>query len=117
MAVGAVVAIAASFFIKRGNGDPIKITDIGLMGLAGKGGGRLPDLLEPATSPNHRQFFHSFTTLSLTGAALYKTYKWEPEDEFGEILRLIAIAGLGAYISHLVLDSSTPKGLPIVGKL
>lgn len=27
-------------------------------------GGCLPDLLEPATSPRHRAFFHSFATLS-----------------------------------------------------
>lgn len=34
--------------------------------------GRLPDLLEPATSPRHRAFFHSVLFMILLGALTYR---------------------------------------------
>lgn len=47
---------------------------------------KLRDLLEPATSPNHRQFFHSIAFASLLGLGLYKRHKWEPEELGGQVL-------------------------------
>ena len=79
--------------------------------------GKLPDIIEPAFHPNHRQFFHSALTFSAIGIGLYKAYNWEPETGFDEIVRgLTLIAGF-SYLSHLVCDSTTPKGLPLIGKL
>ncbi len=75
--------------------------------------GTLPDLLEPATNPNHRQFFHSLAFLGLVGAGMYKLYKWETEDEMDKLIRFALLTAGGAYVTHLLMDSSTSKGLPI----
>ena len=76
--------------------------------------GTLPDLLEPAASPNHRQFFHSLACLSLVGTGMYKLYQWEAEDKLDKLIRFALLTAGGAYVTHLLMDSSTPKGLPIV---
>jgi len=76
--------------------------------------GTLPDLLEPATNPNHRQCFHSLAFLGLVGAGMYKLYRWETEDEIDKLIRFALLATGGAYVTHLLMDSTTPKGLPIL---
>lgn len=76
--------------------------------------GTFPDLLEPATSPNHRQFFHSLAFLGLVGTGIYKLYRWETEDEMDKLVRFVLLVAGGAYITHLLMDSSTPKGLPVL---
>jgi len=77
----------------------------------------LPDMLEPATHPGHRQFFHSLAFASLLGVAGYKAYQWQPENPTEEGLRFLLMVGIGAYLVHLVLDASTPKSLPLLGRL
>lgn len=78
--------------------------------------GTLPDLIEPATNPNHRQFFHSIVFATAVGYGIYKAYKWQPESQLEQIIRgLILITG-GAYLAHLAMDFTTAKGLPLVGK-
>ncbi len=78
-------------------------------------GGMLPDLLEPASrGPHHRQFCHSVVAFGAVGYGVYRTYKWEPQAEWEKGLRIAAIMiGVG-YLSHLIADSSTPRGLPII---
>ena len=72
--------------------------------------GVMPDLLEPATSPNHRAFFHS----ALFGAAAFyathgrHTRRWSGEAQ--DVARVICYC----YLSHLASDATTPKGLPII---
>ena len=77
----------------------------------------LPDLLEPATSPNHRQFFHSVAFAALLGYGLYKIYEWHPEQRFEQFLRDLTLIAGGAYLTHLIVDSLTTKSIPFVGKL
>lgn len=106
-------------------------------------GGRLPDVIEPASYPGHRQLAHSAATSTVIGIGSYKLleqwedwcrsraerYRREREqgvlsgfDEFlyilAEIMLHIAtgtLSGLGAgYFSHLVLDGGTSAGLPIL---
>lgn len=77
----------------------------------------LPDVLEPALHPNHRQFFHSVAFASLIGIAAYKTYRWAPDNQLDRAIRFVLLAGLGAYAVHLALDATTPKSLPLFGKL
>lgn len=79
--------------------------------------GTLPDLLEPALHPNHRQFFHSLVVLGGVGYLLDVLRKWQPKDDFEEITKLALIAAAGAYGIHLIMDGLTPKGLPLVGQL
>jgi inner membrane protein len=76
---------------------------------------KLPDILEPAIHPNHRQFFHSITFAGLLGVAGYKAYKWKPENPLEEAIRFALMVGIGAYGVHLLLDASTPKSLPLIG--
>ena len=40
--------------------------------------GSVPDLLEPATHPNHRQFFHSVLFGLTVAGGLLKLYEWNP---------------------------------------
>ena len=107
-------------------------------------GGRLPDLVEPATWPGHRQFAHSVT--AGTGAILginKVLQQWETRwrskaadcllkkeqciNNGNEVslytfkeLALHFMAGflsgmVAGYLSHLVLDENTPKSLPFFG--
>lgn len=69
--------------------------------------GVLPDVLEPATHPNHRQFFHS---VCFGSGVLYATHgphreKWDPESQ--AFLQMLSYA----YISHLGADALTPNGI------
>jgi len=78
--------------------------------------GTLPDLIEPAIHPNHRQFFHSVLFGFILGTVLHKLWKWEPEEAWQKIARILAIAVAGSYLVHLAMDSLTAKSLPLIGK-
>lgn len=78
---------------------------------------KLPDLIEPAINPHHRQFFHSIAFLAMVGCGLKKVYDWQPEDQAGRFLRYFTLCAGAGYISHLVLDGFTPRSLPLLGKV
>ena len=75
--------------------------------------GTLPDLLEPAHHPNHRQFFHSFAFASATAYGLYRAFQWQPEEPWQKHLRTLTLIAGGAYLVHLAMDATTPKSLPL----
>lgn len=79
--------------------------------------GKMPDILEPALHPHHRQFCHSIVVLLAIGYGVKKAYEWEPKDDLDRTLRLLALGAGTGYISHLVLDGLTPRSLPLVGKI
>ncbi len=79
--------------------------------------GTLPDLIEPATNPNHRQFFHSFAVAFAIGYGLYKLYRWKPETEIGGFVKGIGLVAGGGYLVHLMLDATTPRSLPVLGHM
>lgn len=79
--------------------------------------GTLPDLIEPATSPHHRQFFHSVVFALLIGYGVYKAYKWEPETPESNFVRGICLLAGGTYLVHLALDATTKRSLPTIGRL
>lgn len=122
------------------NGKPALL----LTGLAAGGvGGRIPDLLDPPIHPNHRGLYHSVLAgcVVVGGAILtVKALKFLYEQTHhthgtearptttgqggakssGISLKQAAIgaavlAVLGAIASHLLADSGTPDGLPLVG--
>ena len=69
----------------------------------------LPDIFEPALSPNHRRFFHSkkffkFLCVCLVIALFYATFK-TPTAYF-------YFFGVVGYLLHLCSDSLSWKGLP-----
>jgi len=79
--------------------------------------GTLPDLIEPATTPQHRQFFHSLIFAAGIGYGLYRLYQWEPNAPELKVLRMIGLIAGGAYLVHLAFDATTKRSLPLVGRL
>lgn len=75
----------------------------------------LPDWLEPATSPNHRKFFHSIVFATGVVVAFKKAWYWEPETGLERCLRVVVLAGMAGYLTHLALDATTKRSLPILG--
>ncbi len=89
---------------------------------------RLPDALEPATHPGHRRLAHSTVALGATSWAaprLHRTHvalATAAERETDPVRRFLAqmaggatVGAAGGYASHLMLDATTPKGLPLLG--
>jgi membrane-bound metal-dependent hydrolase YbcI (DUF457 family) len=115
LVTGVGMALAADYFWQRERmaTDPGTRFDCGEMVFVGFWGGVaavLADVLEPATSPHHRGFFHSVCFLLIVLLALATcsgtlTVKWQ---------RFIGILA-GCYFSHLFLDAITPRGLPWIG--
>lgn len=77
----------------------------------------LPDLIEPASNPHHRQFFHSLAFGSLVASAGIKLYQWQPEEDLEKVVRQLLLVGCGGYLVHLIADSFTPRGLPVIGRM
>ena len=77
----------------------------------------LPDIIEPATNPHHRQFCHSVVVFCAIGYGIKKAYHWKPLSERHKTIRTLSLIAGCAYLSHLVLDASTPRSLPLIGKL
>ena len=83
-----------------------------LGGVITASGAMLPDILEPATSPFHRKFFHSYTLMiALALALLFTSKDGFLTDKLEDLL--LKNVGLGYFI-HLVQDSLTPMSLPII---
>lgn len=75
----------------------------------------LPDLLEPAKSPNHRAFFHSLAFAAFLGTCLHQLNQWQPQTDAEKLLRGLGILAMSAYLIHLALDFTTAKSLPLIG--
>lgn len=93
---------------QRANG--ARITTEGLVGAALLGAlfGILPDEIEPATSPRHRKTAHSMALLALCLGELTRN---DRPDEQGRLAAKIAAAGVG---SHILADSTTDAGIPLI---
>jgi membrane-bound metal-dependent hydrolase YbcI (DUF457 family) len=74
-------------------------------------GGLAPDVIEPALHPNHRSLFHSVSG----GAALVRgaAGAWGSANLSDETKSVLVLFVIG-YVSHLLADASTPKGLPLL---
>lgn len=71
----------------------------------------LPDILEPAVHPNHRAFFHSIVFNGLIAVLMWRRLN-NPDVS---VFEKIALSVLGsAYVSHPLLDATTPMGLPFI---
>jgi len=141
---GAAAGAGAALFQVRPSAPPFETL---LEALGGAGGGfvgsALPDLIEPATSPNHRDVAHSVaasTALTVKTARPFSFYReglraraddYAAKRRQSEVPRLEqlwyflcecfyrlvagAVSGLvPGYLSHLVLDAGTPKGIPLL---
>lgn len=77
----------------------------------------LPDILEPATTPRHRQFCHSLAFAGVMTSGMKKVYEWVPASP-GEVFARDVLLSIGfGYLAHLCADATTAMGLPLVGKI
>lgn len=92
------------------NSDP-DLTEFLGSGMVGALAATIPDKLEPATNPNHRELFHSYLFLVGTLATELHILKGE---QAKYLLKLLSLAAAGGYSSHLLADSFTKKSLPLI---
>ncbi|KQW69841.1 metal-dependent hydrolase [Methylibium sp. Root1272] len=104
---------AATAVVQHREGRPVGVASIS-MGAAAACLPSLPDILEPAVHPNHRRFFHSITTATALACLMHRVYKWEAEDEWKRLARVLLLVGGGAYLAHLARDALTAKSLPLI---
>lgn len=52
---------------------------------------KLPDVLEPALHPHHRQFFHSLTFAGILGLTVHKAYRWQPNNPTDETVHPVGL--------------------------
>ena len=114
--LGAALVIGAMVACHESQSGQVSARPFVAAGLAGILG-TLPDILEPALHPNHRQFFHSIVIAISIGEAMRRLYQWQPEPPSEKILRSLLLIGGGAYLTHLAMDALTSKSLPLVGTL
>ncbi len=77
---------------------------------AGAFAGLGPDNLEPATSPNHRQFFQTILSAALIAWAISGKHTLK----LSRATRLALWAfGIG-HLSHIALDCTTPKRINLI---
>jgi membrane-bound metal-dependent hydrolase YbcI (DUF457 family) len=113
--VGVSVALIADYLWQRSRTalDPNRDFDWGefaVVGVCGASCGILADVLEPATNPNHRGFFHS---MIFAGVLLWLLVRMS-----GRLTTLRCALGTMTlcYLSHLFLDCLTPRSLPLLGR-
>jgi|SRR5579863_293195 len=109
--IGAGVGALGWFLYCKVVDRPIKFGELVAAGGVGMVGRLLPDLLEPALHPNHRQFFHSLAASALLVKANH--HLWQSRLVPAEARGAVHLLSLG-YLSHLAADGQTPKGLPPV---
>ena len=73
--------------------------------------GAAPDILESPTNPNHRSIFHSKAMLDLISKA--NQNMWQSKQLTENQKAIISLLS-ASYASHLVVDGTTPKGLPLI---
>ena len=111
--LGAALAIGGiSAYVENKNGENtaaplVHATFAGILGT-------LPDLLEPASHPNHRKTLHSVAFAGLLSYGLYRLQQWETEDDFQAMVKTLGLIAGGAYLVHLAMDATTPRSLPLI---
>jgi len=109
--LGALFGFGAYVAAKRAQGEEVNWGNAIGWGVMGAGVATLPDVIEPAYGPNHRSFAHSLTAAGLVTCVAKETWGQgaaSPEQK-------AAVASLAAaYLSHLLADSATPAGIPIL---
>ena len=74
-------------------------------------GGIAPDGLEPAFCPWHRSLGHSVSVGAVSAGTIARTWNASGTGPGPNFLLLFFALG---YLTHLVLDAGTPRGLPLL---
>ena len=110
MIVGGLIGLGGYLAYKHVKNESASLVGALASLLGGAFAGLLPDLLEPATNPYHRSFFHS-KILSLM--MLFGNFKVWQNENLDERVKWALSIFLSAYSSHLIADGGTKKGLPL----
>src|SRR5258708_34325915 len=70
----------------------------------------LPDVIEPAIHPHHRQFFHGVVFAAGVGYGMYRLYEWGPPADWRAALRLFFLVFGGAGFIPLSLHPFPAAG-------
>jgi membrane-bound metal-dependent hydrolase YbcI (DUF457 family) len=115
MVIGAVTGMAVNVMLQTGRialspSTKFDWGEILVCTAAASAAALLPDVLEPADSPNHRAIFHSVAIGILVAYVMTgkHTRSWPP------ITTLLASAAGIGYLSHLAADAFTPKSITII---
>ncbi len=109
--LGALIAGGTYSLYKLSKQQSIDPGEALLSVIGGAIAGVAPDILEPATNPNHRSLFHSGATLALLNHGNRKVLH---SAQFTESQKAILLSLSTAYASHLVADGTTTKGVPLL---
>jgi membrane-bound metal-dependent hydrolase YbcI (DUF457 family) len=128
IATGAIISPILYLAIKN-NIEPVEptcIEELLLSTFIGISTARIPDILEPPISPNHRAFFHSIVWggfVGYVGFQIWKDLQIKRNERklFGirkmsqsEIIEILLLIGAGSILVHLLFDGFTKKGLPFI---
>lgn len=131
--LGVVAGTAAAAFHARTELSDHHLLEVLGGAIGGLVGGQLPDWIEPATSPRHREAAHSVVLLCVLVATRLASAQSTCR-EHARAADASALQGPGArfqagvwralagflvgvqagYVSHLVADGVTPAGLPLL---
>lgn len=138
---GGVAGLAAGMYSTRNLSADQRQIEIVCAIIGGLIGGAAPDLLEPATSPNHRAAFHSLVMGAGVGAAAMAEWHARCRERAAEcdaratslppespdcrrehsaafwwrVLAGLLVGFLAGYGSHLAMDFTTARALPLIG--
>lgn len=106
---GALIGSFAELLFAGIHNRPVRAENILFAALGGVVGSHLPDIIEPAIHPHHRDVAHSlFVGVGVAHGATKVT-----DDSPGAAF----LRGNGAgYVSHLALDASTPRSIPLLSR-
>jgi membrane-bound metal-dependent hydrolase YbcI (DUF457 family) len=137
---GALCGIAAGVFTAESLPKKYQGLHFVCVTIGGVFGGVAPDLLEPALSPHHRSLFHSLAVGGAATSGLMSDWQAKCHEMAADCTSRAQLAPLGSrqrsseemnaflwrviaglligflvgYMSHLALDGTTQKGLPLL---
>ena len=112
--IGFIIGVAGYAITRWLQNEEIRPLSALIAGAGGAIAGELPDILEPAFSPNHRSHLHSVTTgltLSYVATQIPTSGMLQSVDSD---TKAIAVGVVCGYVSHLLADGTTRKGLPVI---
>lgn len=109
--LGALLGLGTYVAAKRSQGEEVDLGNAMGCSIAGAVVAALPDIIEPATGPNHRSSAHSLAVAHLVASAAKGT--WDSPAASSE-QKAVAASIAAAYLSHLLADSVTPASIPIL---